>query len=503
LLRVSSSVAIIACLASLFGRGVWHFSLTDCKTSMHATLHIELKMMRISTTGTALIRHSETGELFEIEHDEIDWEVVGSEERDMGSDRLWGASTNRDQLGDIRWEMSEYPEGFLGELITELNGHELVQNFTVGIEHEPDFDGDLDEDDFDREAASEEMKEWFYANYEDPANSLPHISAEGGYQWIHGGPETPQEALGDNFSGEYPEKFIEKIAQDITDESGFWDWSPIPGRDFYDDGDESGEDGPAVDDAAELSRLMPLAEELVQDSKTGIFHVRFKEVERPNLLAATLAQLNDAIEDVLENQSNGLNANSFEIRKLRRTLERYANDPQRVEMDLTTVYHSLAAQIGSGELPPSEENNALLLALREGAQGIRATDSQVAENRKILQEQSLRELSAESLSQIADAAPILEAITEGDLREQMREDVLFLTQEMRAGLPRLPGVTRADAIIPGRDEAVRVFGRSARMLLALRKTPALVNKMHESAGFKAINILVVLGGLVSLAMLLF
>jgi hypothetical protein len=456
--------------------------------------------MRISTTGKAIVRHSETGELFEIEPDEIDWEVVASEDRDMGPDRLWSASTSRDELGDIRWEMSEYPEGFLGELVPDLNGHELVQNFSVSIEHEPDFD---DEDDFDREAATEELKEWFYANYEDPANSLPHISAEGGYQWIYGGPETPQDALGDNFSGEYPEEFIEKVAQDIMNEGGLWDWSPIPGPDFYDDGGDFVEGRPPEDDAVELSQRLPLAEELIQNSEAGIFHVRLKEVEKPDLLAATLAQLADAIDDVLENPSNGLNANSLEIRKLRRTIERYANDPQRVEMDLTTVHHSLAVQIGSGELPPSDENNALFLALQEGAQGIRATDTEVAENRKILQEQSLRELSPESLQQLADAAPILESLTEGDLQEQMREDVLFLTQEMRAGPPRLPGVTRADAIIPGRDEAVRVFGRSARILIALRKTPDLVDKIHASAGFKALNILGVLGGLVSLGLMLF
>ncbi|MEX5576773.1 hypothetical protein [Pseudophaeobacter sp. A-200-2] len=462
------------------------------------------KKMRISTTGIAIVRHSETGELFEIEPDEINWEVVASEERDMGPDRLWSASISRDELGEIRWEMSEYPEGLLGDPVPYLRGHELVQKFSVGIEHEPDFDDDdFDEDDFDREAAAEDMREWFYANYEDPANSLPYVSAEGGYQWIYGGPDTPQDALGSSFSGDYPEEFIEEVAADIVDESGLWDWSPIPGPDFFDDGEEIAEERSAEEDALALSRLLPLAEELEQDPETGAFEVRAKKVEKPDLLAATLAQLADAIEDVLENQSNGLNENSLEIRKLRRTLERYANDPQRVEMDLTTVHHSLTVQIGTGELPPSEENQALLSALQEGAQGIRATDPEVAENRRLLQEQSLRELSPENLEKIAEAAPVLEAITQGDLREQMRDDVLFLTQEMRVGPPKLPGVTRADAIVTGQDEAVRVFGRSARMLIALRKTPEFVNKIHSSAGFKALNILAVLGGLVSLGLMLF
>lgn len=454
--------------------------------------------MRIDTTGVAIVRHSETGAKFEIEADELDWEVVASEERDMGPDRLWSASTNRDELGELRWEMSEYPIGALGQIVHDINGHELVQDFSISLEHEPDYD----DEEIDEESAIEEMKEWFHSNYEDPANSLPHISAEGGYQWIYGGPETPQEALGDSFSAEYPEELIEKAAQQIIDEDGIWDWSPIPGEEFFEPSEQD-EAEPAEDEAEELSRLLPLAEDLLQDQETGVFSVRAKRIEKPDLLSATLDQLADAIEDVLASPSNGLNADSLEIRRLNRTLERYSNDPQRVEMDLTSVHLALTSQIGTGELPPSDENQALLLALQEGAQGIRATDPQVAENRKLLQQQALQELEPENLDLLSDAAPVLEAITEGDLREQMQEDILYLTQEMRVGPPRLPGVTRADAISPGRDEAVRVFGRSARMLIALRKSPELVHKLHESAGFKALNIIGVLGGLISLGMMLF
>lgn len=167
-------------------------------------------------------------------------------------------------------------------------------------------------------------------------------------------------------------------------------------------------------------------------------------------------------------------------------------------MDLTTVHGSLLRQMATGELPASVENEALLVALREGVQGIRATDPEVAQNRRLLQEQALSELSPEALTQIEEAAPVLEAITEGALQEQMHEDVLFLTEEMRVGPPRLPGVTRADAVVPGRDEAGRVFGRSARMLLALRRAPELIHKLHDSAGFKAAVIVTTLSGMVAL-----
>lgn len=178
-------------------------------------------------------------------------------------------------------------------------------------------------------------------------------------------------------------------------------------------------------------------------------------------------------------------------------------DPQRVEMDFTTVHKSVSVQIGTGELPHSDENSALLSALQEGAQGIRATDPEVEENRRILQEQAMRELSPEARIQVAEAAPLLLAITSGDLQQQMSEDAHFLENQMQVGRPLLPGVIRADAIISGKDEAVRVFGRSARILIALRKSPELVDKIHNSTGFKAINIIAVLASLVAVGIGLF
>lgn len=255
--------------------------------------------------------------------------------------------------------------------------------------------------------------------------------------------------------------------------------------------------------AQALSDLTPLAEELVQNPETGTFSVQYKPIEKPDLLGATLGQVADAIEDVLHDAKNGLNPTSLDIRKLRRTLDRYSNDPQRVEMDFTTAHASIARQIACDELPPSDENLALLRALEEGAQGIRATDPAVAVNRRILQEQKLRELSPADIQKIAAAAPVLDAITQGDLQDQMRDDVQFLTVEMQAGPPRLPGVKRDDAIIPGRDEAVRVFGRASRMMIALRRSPEMIGKIERSRAYKGASIIAVLKSLVDIGIGLF
>jgi hypothetical protein len=258
-----------------------------------------------------------------------------------------------------------------------------------------------------------------------------------------------------------------------------------------------------VEQAKALSERTPLAEELVQDPETGIFSVRHKAIEKPDLLSATLGQVADAIEDVLHDPSNGLNNGSLEIRQLRRTLDRYANDPQRVEMDFTTIHQSLTRQVANEDLPPSEALLGLMGTLQDAAQGIRATDPAVAVNRKILQEQKLREMPAEALDTLRDGKPVLTALVEGETQEQMDEDVSGLVEGLQTIRPHLGGVTRDDAILPGRDEAVRVFGRVARMVIMLRKSPEMIQKLYQSTGFKAAEIMAVLGTLVVLGRSIF
>jgi hypothetical protein len=259
---------------------------------------------------------------------------------------------------------------------------------------------------------------------------------------------------------------------------------------------------PLADAAQQLSDALPLAEEIIQNPETGLFSVRPKPIEKPDLYAVTLAQVADAVEDVLHNPQNGLNDASLDIRKLRRTLDRYANDPQRIEMDFTAAHASITRQVAVGELPPSDENLSLLGALEQGALGIRATDPAVAINRRILQEQKLRELTPKDIAAIQDIAPVIEAITEGVLHAQMREDIAVLTAPPNG--PRLMmGVTRADSIL-GNDEVTRVFGRIARMVIKLREWRAKVgdisDKVRESPEFKAYDIIHKLSPLIMLGL---
>jgi hypothetical protein len=72
----------------------------------------------------------------------------------------------------------------------------------------------------------ETMVEWFFENYEDPANMTPYESAEGGYQYIWGGPYDANDEIGSMFGGLVPDTGIEE-AVDQVQRHGIYDWAPI------------------------------------------------------------------------------------------------------------------------------------------------------------------------------------------------------------------------------------------------------------------------------------
>ena len=94
--------------------------------------------MKIVCKGNARIKHAETGELFNIEEDELDWESVGGDERQMGPEIHYEASIEHTELGTLTWGLWEYPVGVQNYNKTEIGSHILVQDFEYGLEHEPE-----------------------------------------------------------------------------------------------------------------------------------------------------------------------------------------------------------------------------------------------------------------------------------------------------------------------------------------------------------------------------
>jgi hypothetical protein len=84
----------------------------------------------------------------------------------------------------------------------------------------PDLPGDYEDN-------IETMVTWFRENFDDPANSLPYASAEGGYQWIWGGPYDAREELEQAF----PDATEHQIdAATARLERSVIDWTVNPSR---------------------------------------------------------------------------------------------------------------------------------------------------------------------------------------------------------------------------------------------------------------------------------
>jgi hypothetical protein len=78
----------------------------------------------------------------------------------------------------------------------------------------------------DREAKKEQLKEWFFRSYEDPAQNTPYDSAEGGYIYIWGGPYEASDVLYKEFHGKVDEDILQEVAEELEEESP--EWARIP-----------------------------------------------------------------------------------------------------------------------------------------------------------------------------------------------------------------------------------------------------------------------------------
>ncbi|WP_132461890.1 hypothetical protein [Rhodovulum marinum] len=245
-------------------------------------------------------------------------------------------------------------------------------------------------------------------------------------------------------------------------------------------------------EAAYLAEKLPQAEHIEFNPETARFRAVPIPVEKADLLGATLSQVEDALDDALANPSNGLSERSREARVLRRTVAKYGNDPQRIEMDLTSVHGTLTRQIASEDLPPSEENLALQNACAEGARAIRATHPEVAENRAILSEQAWRELTPAAKAQLEQSVPILVAASEDDLADQFREDIPELINDAIGPVPDYAPK------LPGADPATRIFSRVSKMTIILRQSNEALEAISKRSGLTKGEVISIFLGLVSI-----
>ncbi len=129
------------------------------------------------------------------------------------------------------------------------------------------------------------MIEWFHQHFEDPAVRLPYESAEGGYQWIWGGPYNAREELHSKFSDLVSEDLITEVADEIESD-GLTDWAPASSVDDYDQ-EQSPEDfEPPTDDLASFDEF--LDEPSQRYGSAEDFEARVKAQDALEMLATVL-----------------------------------------------------------------------------------------------------------------------------------------------------------------------------------------------------------------------
>ncbi|MGJ8596715.1 hypothetical protein [Sulfitobacter sp.] len=247
--------------------------------------------------------------------------------------------------------------------------------------------------------------------------------------------------------------------------------------------------------AEKLLNDLPQAEIVAFDNEALHFTARPILLEKPDLIGATLQQVGDSLEDVLASPSNGLSSTSREVRVIERSIKKYGNNPQQIEMGFVSAHAGLTRQIIVQELPASEENLALQSALEEGAIAIRATHPDVAENRAILTKRKFAEMSQEQKDVLADALPVLRAISDEPLTDDWENDIPALINTSVGPLP-----SGAPAL-PGADEATRIFSRAAKISILLR-TSEVIHAIDQGAPYKAARILTTIGALVTIGLTL-
>jgi hypothetical protein len=92
--------------------------------------------MEVYCSGTARIRHNATGEIFEVDSDELDWDAVGGDERQMGPEIHYEAVLEHPELGELSWGIWEYPIGIENYSGTNVGDHKLVEDLDYGLKHE-------------------------------------------------------------------------------------------------------------------------------------------------------------------------------------------------------------------------------------------------------------------------------------------------------------------------------------------------------------------------------
>ncbi|MGB3404348.1 MAG: HEPN domain-containing protein [Microcoleaceae cyanobacterium] len=132
--------------------------------------------MSIKCAGPAELRIPETGEIVEVNPDDLEWEFVEAYDRPMGAELYYSArfcfsSEKEDFEVQVEWDVYEYPMGTIEHVNVNCDGCELLEDFDIYSDSlEDDYDPyeDLYEDQLNAILSNTE----FYHTFSDEISSL-------------------------------------------------------------------------------------------------------------------------------------------------------------------------------------------------------------------------------------------------------------------------------------------------------------------------------------------
>ncbi len=193
----------------------------------------------------------------------------------------------------------------------------------------------------------EEMEEWFRSRFEDPAMRTPYESAEGGYQWIWGGPYDAREQLESEFGYIYSNEAIDALVDKLSSECIEWAHTDRPGD--YDDEWFEAISGNVLSSST-LDQDLNGVEALLGLATTDELGSRFRRLLFANVITALETYLSDSfmnrvLQDPMRIQAH-LDADPrFKERKIayRDVLREAAKLEQAVRSELLDmVWHDLS-----------------------------------------------------------------------------------------------------------------------------------------------------------------
>ncbi|KZD00869.1 hypothetical protein [Thalassospira xiamenensis] len=177
------------------------------------------------------------------------------------------------------------------------------------------------------------VRDWFFYMYEDPASQTPYESAEGGYQYIWGGPFEAREEIEAKFSGIVSDDIIEAVVDSVERHSDVWAPTEVnPQHNAFEERSHTdlmefekefeGDPG-AIEEDASIFELNPQQPE--NASSFFDFNQPFGQPNRPPFGERDLIADHEQIDARLERGARSSFGSSYD-RAVRQTFQKHAAD---------------------------------------------------------------------------------------------------------------------------------------------------------------------------------